>query len=440
MPWCGLLSYFHNHEPRNIGQGIVRWSLAWCESQDTWMKLDRSSQQLGLWASPPDVHRVRLTLPLSCAEKQHAWFRALLARSCPDIAAMTANLKTLPGVLLVAVVKLSAVFHYQGPLTDLSREQKLLWEFFRWPADATFWNTDEVYVLDEPLHVEKHVFQGWDKIISKNPGLCQVFFALDKVYAKNGHRRCSLQELLQDLQEPTLPCVLLPCELNALICARAWSDLCILARWGGRLLQEWPDEHWQLQSANRHVRASAYWEFMERSEAGRLFEARWFTHLASELRRFATELPHEQANLEGLVQWIDDCAESLEGTAYKTWSWNADEGGEALAVQRHARARVGQAWMCKALVSAFMASRYLSLKCGEHIRAILSFAAPFLPPGLGSYLQHASVEVPSRSTLQRCQLVCDIALMLQRQGANDASLWAQRATYLWWDASVPLCM
>ena len=202
---------------------------------------------------------------------------------------------------------------------------------------------------------------------------------------------------------------------------------------------EWPSSEWVQHNAHKHVRASAYWEFMERTEGASIFEARWFSHLAAELRRFADILPAERANLEGLVQWLDDCTESLEGTAYKTWAWTSQDGVQDLhAPLIHTPARLGQAWTCKALLSAFMASRFLSKKCGEHMKQVLTLAAPLLPPGLGNFLENAdNLEIPSRSTLHRCQLVCDVALLLERQSANTSEEWERKASYLWWDSSVP---
>ena len=45
------------------------------------------------------------------------------------------------------------------------------------------------------------------------------------------------------------------------------SDLRLLGRWG-RLLADWPPQVWIDENANKHVRASPYWEIMERTQGG----------------------------------------------------------------------------------------------------------------------------------------------------------------------------
>ena len=216
MPWCALLSYLHNHDPRNTGQGVVRWSLSWSDAEESWRKLDRSSQQLGLWFERPNVHRVRLSLPVTTRRGgRDEWFASLLSRECPDLDRMRNRLRHLQGLLWVAIVHLNPSVLFQGPLTTLNREQKLLWEFLKWPADAAFFTAiaNQIYVLDTPQEVLSHECEGRVKTIGKHPGVCFLRPQnMDDVFATNRAAKAtiSVQALLDKHDLEFLPAVVMP--------------------------------------------------------------------------------------------------------------------------------------------------------------------------------------------------------------------------------------
>eukprot|EP00971_Amphidinium_carterae_P100673 1991848-Amphidinium_carterae.1 len=137
MVLCWVLDYFHNHASTHHDMGTVRWSLYW--SQQGYWQQNKIAGQEGT--------RVALRLPTR-GQDGVLWFSRLLKARSESLDTDARLLRTSKAIRLRLLIDVSPDVLYESALTQLNHEQKLLWDFYKWPADAAFLRVNAVYHVE----------------------------------------------------------------------------------------------------------------------------------------------------------------------------------------------------------------------------------------------------------------------------------------------------
>ena len=227
----------------------------------------------------------------------------------------------------VAVAEVAPSRHVEGPLSHLSEEELVLWEFFSWPADAVFLRIVDVWVAESSssILVESQIGhrRGDVMVVKRVPNFCMIPTPISEATFRNaaGAQR-TLTEFWLDAN---IPAFSVPRCISSLIVERRWASLCYLVRWKGpSVFPGWPSQDWQLTSSGKHCKeVSGKWDNNPVGQDGKAhLHSAHFSSAADDLREFASLLSDSHRDKDtvvaqfkmwasSVVTWLDDCGKSL---------------------------------------------------------------------------------------------------------------------------------
>ena len=431
MPFIWVLG-LPSHSIRTRARASNAREARWTFCEDANGKLVQVQRPTDKTAGLPGNFRAKLTFPVA------QWYEDRLQACKPTGGADQSS----ECVRLYGMVQIAPGACLESSLDSLNDEIALQWAYMLWPADlytgsiTRRWACEHLidvrFMRPSSARAQRRLGLDCAAYIKASPDLVSpVLPTLSSLrvheVVHRGPLDCvTVDVLLRELSvaPQSVMGLLLPDGIARLVVCNRWQHLTFLARWGPSPFGTWPPEAWACERRCRHLKRSALWRPHEEED---LLRPCAFQHHAGTLPDLAaTEAvsASSKAVLEDVVEWLDDCCDSMLSVQLDARHWQFDSDSLAGRVQ----------YRSSALFAAFQASRNMSQRTRHAIESTMqNCVRATLPPAMQAAVCDAmhSSRFPGRETVRQAELTVDAALMYHERLFRKC----HGATYMWWDSS-----